>query len=211
MLACLASTLHSLNAAAQAQSLPALSEEEHRAAAASPSGTPASPSGTPADPPSSHEQEPAARGSFSFGRFVVESFSSAFVGSAAALLVYKVSCGDRNCLGGTVAGLGADIAVTPLAVWSVGGAMGGEGALGWTYVGGLAAFAGCGTKSDPTLPLVLGTILMPFTSSLLYELSSNANAKRAPGRGALLRPSIIPIYGQQGAVEGGGLMLSGRF
>ena len=154
----------------------------------------------------------ARRARFSVGRYFLESLGSAVVGSLAAYGTFKATCGDQPCLGGSLASLGVNVVVTPVTVWGLGEATGGNGSLGWTFAGGLAAFSGyaAGT-SDPTLPLVVGVILMPFTSALLYEVSSGANAQRMLGPGAALTPSFAPLMGPTQTPVGAMGGVSGRF
>jgi hypothetical protein len=154
----------------------------------------------------------ARRAKFSVGRFFLESLGSAVVGSLAAYGTFKAACGDQPCLGGSLESLGVNVVVTPLTVWGLGEATGGDGGLGWAFVGGLAAFSGYTTgTTDPTLPLVIGVVLMPFTSALLYEVSSNANAQRVLGPNALVFPSLSPVVGANNAPVGAMGGLGGRF
>jgi hypothetical protein len=154
----------------------------------------------------------ARRARFSVGRFFLESLGSALVGSLAAYGTFKAACGNQACLGGSLEALGVNVVVTPLTVWGIGEATGGDGGLGWAFLGGLAAFSGytAGT-TDPTLPLVIGVVLMPFTSALIYEFSSDANAHRMLGPKAMLTPTFAPLYGPSSNVVGGAAGLAGRF
>ena len=146
------------------------------------------------------------------GRFFLESLGAGLVGSLAAYGTFAATCGGQACLGGGLAGLGVNVVVTPLTVWAIGGATGGDGGLGWTFVGGLAAFSGYSAGTDnPTLPLVIGVVLMPFTSALLYEMSSEANSKRALRGGATLVPTVTPLYGQSNTLIGAVGGVGGRF
>jgi len=154
----------------------------------------------------------ARRAKFSVGRFFLESLSSAVVGSLAAYGTFKATCGDQPCLGGGLGSLGVNVVVTPLTVWGVGEATGGAGGFGWALLGGLVAFSGytAGT-TDPTLPLVIGVVLMPFTSALMYELSSNTNAQRALRSGTALAPTFAPLVGPSNGVVGAVGAIGGRF
>lgn len=154
----------------------------------------------------------ARRARFSVGRFFLESLGSAVVGSLAAYGTYKATCGDPPCLGPSFGALGVNILVTPLTVFGLGAATGGDGSFGWAFLGGLVAFSGytAGT-ANPTLPLVVGVILMPFTSALMYEISSDASAKRALGPGAAFAPTFAPLIGPSSNVIGGTAGLTGRF
>jgi hypothetical protein len=154
----------------------------------------------------------ARRAKFSAGRFFLESLGSAVVGSLAAYGTYKATCGDQPCLGGSFESLGVNMLVTPVTVWGLGEATGGDGGLGWAFVGGLLAFSGytAGT-TDPTLPLVIGVVLMPFTSALLYEVSSNNSARRVLGPNAAFVPTLAPLYGPSNAIVGASGGVQGRF
>jgi hypothetical protein len=154
----------------------------------------------------------ARRARFSVGRFFLESLGSAVVGSLAAYGTFKAACGSQACLGGSFEALGANIVVTPLTVWGLGQATGGDGGLGWAFLGGLVAFSGYTTgTTDPTLPLVIGVVLMPFTSALIYEVSSDASARRALGPAAAFTPNFAPLIGPSSTVVGATAGLSGRF
>lgn len=154
----------------------------------------------------------ARRAKFSLGRFFLESLGSALVGSLAAYGTYKAACGNQPCIGGSLEGLGVNVLVTPVTVWGLGEVTGGDGGLGWAFLGGLVAFSGytAGT-TDPILPLVIGVVLMPFTSALMYELSSNGNAQRVLGPKAGLTPAFAPLYGVGNSVVGATGGVGGRF
>jgi hypothetical protein len=154
----------------------------------------------------------ARRAKFSVGRYFLESLGSAVVGSVAAYGTFKAVCGGQPCVGGSAAALGANIVATPLTVWGLGQATGGDGGLGWTFLGGLVAFSGysAGT-ADPTLPLVVGLVLMPFTSALLYEVSSGVNARKVLGPGSAFAPTLAPVIGRGNGVVGAVGGVEGRF
>lgn len=113
---------------------------------------------------------------FSGKRMFVEMLAGAAVGSLAGYLAFEAAGGDG--VGALIAGLGANIAVTPLAVYGTGRAMGGMGTLGWTYTGGFLAFSGpAATPQEASLSLAIGMVLMPVTSSLMFEASSHMKSK----------------------------------
>lgn len=119
----------------------------------------------------------ARRGKFSGKRFIVNSLASGLAGGLIGLAVFKGLGGDN--IGAAFAGLGAQIAVTPAVVYGVGKAMGGEGSIGSAYLGGLIAFSGpAGTTDQAAVSFAVGMLLMPFTSALMYEFSSNIRSKR---------------------------------
>jgi hypothetical protein len=136
---------------------------------------------------------------------VLESLTGAVVGSAVAFGIYSAACDDEPCVGGAVGGLVANVAITPVAVWGVGRAVGGEGSLGATYLLGMAAFSGgAAAPQAPLLGLIIGVTLMPFTSALGFELSSNAKAQTGI---ASVRPNVTPLYrGEALAGATGGLV-----
>jgi hypothetical protein len=108
-----------------------------------------------------------------------------------------------------IAGLGSEIAVTPLVVWGTGKAMGGRGTLGSAYLGATAAFAGpSATPEQAVVSLAVGMVLMPLTSALVYEVSSHVRSKRfeAIANSVAIAP-IVDSYGVSGVRAG----LSFRF
>ncbi len=113
---------------------------------------------------------------FSGKRMFVEMLAGAAVGSLAGYLAFEGAGGEGA--GALIAGLGANIVVTPLVVYGTGRAMGGMGTLGWTYTGGLVAFSGpAATPQEAAVSLAIGMVLMPVTSSLMYEVSSHMKSK----------------------------------
>ncbi len=74
-------------------------------------------------------------------RMVVEILAGAAVGSLAAYATYESLCDGEDGLGAGLAGAGMNFAITPLAVWGVGRWMGGQGSVGWTYLGAGVALA----------------------------------------------------------------------
>lgn len=150
---------------------------------------------------------------FSIGRFFLESLVASVVGSAGAYGTYKLICGQEVCLG-ALAGLGVNVVVTPLTVWGLGKAAGGGGSLGAAYLGG-AIGLGAGsamTTVDPVVALGVGTLLMPFTSALAYEASSNrrAHEEMARARSPALAAAFAPVYSAKG-ITGASLNLAGKF
>ncbi len=166
-------------------------EPSEPAAEAQPAPLPEPPAPLP-EPPA---PVPPDRGRFSGKRLVVEMLAGAVAGSLVGIGMYKAAGGDG--IGAVMAGLGAEIAVTPLVVWGTGRAMGGRGTLGWTYVGGLAAFAGPSmTTEQAVISFAVGMVMMPVTSALLFEVSSHGRSKRfeAVARGV----AITPVVDQRG-------------
>ncbi|HWU90315.1 MAG TPA: hypothetical protein VN253_23785 [Kofleriaceae bacterium] len=134
-------------------------------------------------------------GRFSGKRLVVEALAGAVVGSLVGIGVYKAAGGDS--IGAAFAGLGSEIALTPVIVWGTGKAMGGRGTLGSAYLGGLAAFAGpSATPQEAAISLAVGMALMPVTSAVIYEVSSHVRSKRFEAVASGV--SIAPVAGPHG-------------
>ncbi len=171
--------------------------------------TPDAPPSAAVSPTEAAKSDPKVqKAKFSLGRYFLEALAGGLVGSAAAYGTYKAAGGSKPGLGAALEALGADIVVTPLAVWGVGEAMGGNGSLGYSYVGGLVAFAGTPAgSSNPGLALAIGEVLMPFASAALYEMTSHIWAASQDGS---INASVVPVYGPNGVV-GAGLGLGGSF
>lgn len=133
------------------------------------------------------------RGRFSGGRFVVEMLGSAALGTLAGYGLFRATGGDGA--GPAALGLTTEIAVTPLVVYGIGRGMGGGGSLGSTYYGALIGLAAPGTSAAATdnwnVTMAIGLTLMPVTSALFYELSSNARTRNAS-------IAIVPTVDPQG-------------
>lgn len=156
---------------------------------------PTTPIPAPAPPP----ERP---GQFSGTRFLVEWLASAAIGSAAAYGAFRVAGGD---VGGAIAGLVANVAITPLVVYGVGGAMHGEGTVSSAYYGeliGLTAPTTAATGGNAILTLAIGLAFMPITSALVYEFSSNVHSAA--------HVAITPVV-DHGAVTGASAGLAFRF
>jgi hypothetical protein len=135
------------------------------------------------------------RARFSGGRLVVEMLAGGLVGGLTGYAAYSAVGGDD--IGSVLAGLGANIAVTPLVVYGTGRAMGGQGTLGMSYLGGLIAFSGpSATPDQAAVSFAVGMTLMPVTSALMFELSSHIRSKRfeTVARGI----SVAPVIGGSG-------------
>jgi len=129
------------------------------------------------------------RARFSGKRFVVEILGGELVGSLVTGVTFNALCNGRDCLGSAITAFGANVAVTPLAVWGIGQAMGGDGSLGYTYLGGstaLAAFSVPGpvdeSPSDAlsriTVEAWVSSIMLAPCSAALYELTSHVKWSR---------------------------------
>lgn len=126
---------------------------------------------------------------FSGKRFVLEILAGGAVSSLVGYATYSSLCGRGDCMGAALAGFGLNFAVTPLAVWGVGRAMGGEGTIGWTYLGAstaLSPFSVTGpagespadTMARIDVEFAVSTLLLPVTSALFCELSSHLRYKQ---------------------------------
>jgi hypothetical protein len=151
---------------------------------------------------------------FHFGRYLLEALGGGLAGGLAGYVVYQAMC-DQVCLGGVLGGLGANVAVTPLATWAIGNALGGRGSLGYTYVGGLSGFAALGAPGiPPGVTLLVGMTVMPFASAALYEITSNVVGIQEESSGgvvASLRPGISPLANASGGLGGALLSIDGQF
>lgn len=175
--------------------------------------------GAPMPPVATLPPQPVAvvrsRARFNIGRFFLESIVGGLAGAGAGYGVLRVSCGERICLGGAIGGLLTNVAVTPVAVWLLGMATGGEGNIGSAYYGaaiGVGA-GGAGFAVDPGVALAIGTTLMPFTSALLYEFNSNARAQEQENAQGVRVQSlqVSPLGSPSGALAGLSLDVGGRF
>lgn len=103
---------------------------------------------------------------------------SAVGGSAAAYGTYKGICGDEPCLGGALAGLGANLVVTPLLSYGIGRLMGGRGTFGSVLLGATLGFGvGAPFMANGNTGLIVGLALMPIMGPLAFEFSSSGRAR----------------------------------
>lgn len=149
------------------------------------------------------------RGHFSGGRLVVEMLVGFVAGGAAAYLAYSATCGDDDgCIGPALLGLTANIAVTPLAVWATGRAMGGRGTLATTYYGGILPFAAASgvAAQDPSIALGVSIALMPVGAAFLFEISSQGRSSPPP-----VLINAAPLATPSGGLAGMMVSASGAF
>lgn len=154
--------------------------------------TPA-PRGDSAPPDFTAAEAESAR--FSGGRLVVGILGSAVGGSAAAYGTYKGICGDDPCVGGALAGLGANLVVTPLLSYGIGRLMGGRGTFGSVLLGAAIGFgAGAPFMANSNAGLIVGLALMPIMGPLAFEFSSGAKAREMQMQLGSLRlsPYVAP-------------------
>lgn len=129
--------------------------------------------------PPEQNTERIQRAKFSGKRLVLEILVGGGVQALAAYGTYSSVCGDDPCLGGALGGWFAGFAVTPLAVWGTGTLTGGEGKLSHAYYGAVPALAPFSATTAPVgLQFGLSAILLPITSSFMYELSSHVASQR---------------------------------
>jgi hypothetical protein len=156
------------------------------------------------------------RARFSGKRLVLEILA----GEAAGLLTTFLLCNDSSCPGDGWIAFGADFAVTPLAVWGVGTALGGRGSLGYAYLGASPALTPLSMPGSPdespadTLSRIrteamVSALLLPVCSAVLYEATSHFASVRWRTEHAP-QLTVRPVIGHDG-VTGGVGALSLRF
>lgn len=120
----------------------------------------------------------AERARFSGGRLAAGIVGSALGGSAAAYGTYKGICGDEPCVGGALAGLGANLVVTPLLSYGIGRLMGGRGTFGSVLLGATLGFGiGAPFMTHGNTGLIIGLALMPIMGPLAFEFSSSGKSR----------------------------------
>ncbi len=162
-------------------------------------------------PPETRERAEKAR--FSFGRYLLESLGSGIGVGLLAYGGYYAACGKDPCLGGFLVSSVVSVGVTPLGIWAIGNALGGEGDLGRTYVVGLSPFGATasGNTLSPLTLFALQVTLEPFAAAVGYEVSSNAKAKELLRSAGLVRPRLAPWVAAGGHMDGFGLQASASF
>lgn len=147
---------------------------------------------------------------FSGGRLFVEILGGAAGGSAAAYGTYRGICGKDVCLGGALAGLGANMVATPLVVYGLGRAMGGRGKLSTTFYGAMLGFgAGAPLMSQGNLGLAVGVIMMPIMAPLFFEMNSQAQSEEMKGH--LASHTVVPFAAPVAYGKGSTLGFVGTF
>ena len=133
--------------------------------------------------------EPDDRPRFSGKRLAVEIIGGEVIGALATGITFNALCNGRDCLGSAIAAFSANLAITPAAVWGIGTFMGGDGSLGYSYLGAtiaLAPFSVTGSPqespSDTMTRIQIETwtsaILLAPCSALMYEVSSHVRWSR---------------------------------
>lgn len=157
-------------------------------------------------------------------RLVGEILAGAVIGSLTAYGTYSAMCGDdSDCFGASLMAAGMNFAITPLAVWGTGRMIGGQGSLGWSYLGGvvsLAAFSATGPADESTedalnrfqIELTVATILLPIASAVTFELSSHLRYKQwQAGHPTSFQAGIVPAYDLHRGLTGALGQVSLRF
>jgi hypothetical protein len=166
--------------------------------------------------PEPAEVQKMDRARFSGTRFAVELLA----GGAAGLLTSLTLCNGSSCPGDGFVAFGVDLAVTPLVIWGIGGAMGGRGSLMYSYVGASVAVTPLSMPGSPdeapidtinriNTEVAISAVLLPICSAVLYEASSHFTSVRWRNEHA---PQIAlrPLNGRDG-LNGGLGTLSLRF
>jgi hypothetical protein len=133
--------------------------------------------------PAPEAQVDDSRAQFSGKRLAAEIAGGELVSLLVSYATYSSLCDGRDCFGSAIAAFGADFAVTPIAIWAGGRAMGGHGTLGMTYLGASTALAAFSVPGQPDetpadtlqrvgVEMTISALLMPATSALMYEISS---------------------------------------
>lgn len=194
----------------------AIASTAHAAPAKIAAATEPEPTLAPDGPPPLTDHDRHMMGArWSSKRLVGEILAGAVVGSLAAYATFSATCGEgSDCFGESLLSAGVNFAITPLAVWGTGRWAGGAGTVGWTYLGGavsLAAFSAPGPADESTedalsrfkLELAISTILLPITSSIMFELSSHVRYKQwQAGHPTSFQANVVPTYDPRGGIAG---------
>ncbi|HEY0251841.1 MAG TPA: hypothetical protein VGC41_09960 [Kofleriaceae bacterium] len=152
------------------------------------------------------------RAKFSGKRLTVEIIGGELTGILSTALTFNALCNGTDCLGSALSAYAVDFAITPLAVWGIGSAMGGQGSLGYSYLGGslaLTAFSVTGspdetpsdTLSRVSIEAYVAAILLAPCSSLMYELTSQVTWAREHQVGISIR-AVDNTTGGVGVISG---------
>jgi hypothetical protein len=178
-----------------------------RATASSPARVPP-PAARPAPAPPPAADAP----SFSPIRFVVESLVGFLMGSAGYYGAMRAFCPEGSCTRGEVAGFGASLIATPVAVSVAGWSMGGQGTLSSAMMGEIIGFA-LGNGLAPLnrqVSLGIGLTLGPTTSAGLFESRENSEPTGFMLGRIQVHPYAAPTLSPTGTL-GGTLGLTGQF
>lgn len=171
------------------------------------------PSFVAAQPRDDRDRHDRAR--FSGKRLTVEILGGELTGILSTALTFNAMCSaGSDCLGPALLAYGVDFAITPAAVWGIGEAMGGQGSLGYAYLGGVTALAAFSVPGSPdetpgetmsrvSIEAYVAAILLAPCSSLMYELTSQVSWAREHQVTAAVRG----VDGNSGAIG----MISGRW
>lgn len=217
-------------AAAAPATTPATPDVPPTTAAATPDVPPAAPAVQPlAQPAVQPLAQPAApapqagtsdqvadSGRFSVKRMVVE----ALAGEATSIALTLAMCNGSSCTWDGWAPFLASFAISPIAVYGTGHAMGGRGSMFGAYAGATAALAPLTIPTDPMAPpdqvlsqiqteATISAVLLPLCSALTYEVTSHV-ASVAWQREHQPALAVQPLY-SRGQVQGGAGTFSFRF
>jgi hypothetical protein len=154
---------------------------------------------------------------YSGKRLLVEILGGELVGGVATALTFRGVCDGTDCFGSAMLAFGANVAVTPLAVWSIGKAMGGDGSLGYAYLGSSIALAPFGVSGSPDetpadalsrieIEVAISSILLAPCSALAYEATSQLSWAREHS----VTVGVQPVHDQRN-VTGAMGMFSARW
>ncbi len=140
-----------------------------------------------------------SRAHFSGKRLVVEILAGELVGGLATALTFRGLCDGTDCFGSAMVAFGANVAITPLAIWGAGNAMGGEGSLGYSYLGASLALTPFSITGSPDetpadalsrieVEVAISSILLAPCSAILYEATSQVSWAREHSVGVTLQP-----------------------
>jgi len=154
---------------------------------------------------------------FSGKRLAIEIIGGELTGALVTGLTFNALCNGEDCLGSAFAAFGANFAVTPLAVWGIGAAMGGEGSLGYSYLGAslaLTPFSVTGSADESPSDAVnrvsieawVSSILLAPCSAIMYEASSHGSWVREHQ----VNVAVRTLHDREG-LDGAAAMISGRW
>lgn len=121
------------------------------------------------------------------GRFVVTTLLGTVLGGLCTYGADRALCRGSACLEGAVGGLGANLLVAPMAVWSLGEWMGGDGSLAGTYLFAGAGFGAAGAtvaEARPRVTAGLGLVSVPLGAAVGYEFTGPGIARPTVEHGA---------------------------
>lgn len=139
----------------------------------------------PSAPATSGEDEAAQARAMDRARFSGKRLLAEMgVGAASGLVISLLLCNSSLCPSDGWLAFFVDLGATPIAIWALGGSMGGRGSLLDTYLGASAAVAPLGlppaanetpeqTLSRIQTEVTVSALALPICSAVLYEVSSH--------------------------------------